>query len=292
MNFNTDYWQKVAPAQSFQELEADTDFRYFGLTLRNVGHGRITRIIIDGTAEVTDVMNDPKSFHIDRRVNLPPEHTLSFTVLPITKVANFLVSIGHVEYEGHFSKMTQFYGPRQFRRKAPFTDFSSEERESLFLEDFENPPIGAAWMLDFWGKWGPTEYMYVPPPNGDDHYLIMRGNEALFADHHKKQGGAFNDLLNVFLIGETVKVTAIVRSQQVTTAKIRLWCHDNTEEGKSSFSEEITPKKDWQELSVLYTCRRAPNLRIHLLYTPGTGEIQVDKVLVEKLHTESGDLAM
>ncbi len=286
-DFATDFWNTVAPSQPFRELPADTNFRYFGLILRNVGHGRITRIVIAGTAEITEVMNSAKSFYVDRMVNLAPDQTLNITLIPITNIPSFLVKIDRIEYEGHFDKMTRFYGPRQFERKAPFTDFSSEARETLFLDHFEAPPAGAGWVLDFWGQWGPTDYMNVPPPSGDDHYLVIRGNTDLFAEHHKQQGGAFKDLLNIFSTGETVKVTATVKAHPGTTAKIRLWCHDNTEEGKSSYSDEITPSIDRQELSVLYTCRRSPNLRIHLLYAPGAGEIQVDKVLLEKLHTES-----
>lgn len=50
-------------------------------------------------------------------------------------------------------------------------------------------------------------------------------------------------------------------------------------------SEKITPQTDWQELSMLYTSTQTPNLRVHLHYFPGEGEIHVDKVTVEGLYT-------
>jgi hypothetical protein len=147
--------------------------------------------------------------------------------------------------------------------------------------------VGQGWTLDFWGTWRPTDYCFVPLPTQDDHFLVLAGDTAKFSaiPHFKGQGGAFRDLPDTLPYGSTVKVTATVRSLPGTTASLALWCHDLAPIPKNRYSAPIVPSSDWQDISILYTGTQTRNLRVHLLYTPGAGEIHVDKVLVEGLYT-------
>lgn len=92
-------------------------------------------------------------------------------------------------------------------------------------------------------------------------------------------------MLSIFGYGETLKVTATVRSNPDTTARIQLWCHDIAPNNKNRFTEPFTPKSEWEDVSLLYTNTQSPNLRIYLSFYPGAGRILVDKVVVEKLPT-------
>jgi hypothetical protein len=191
-----------------------------------------------------------------------------------------------VEYNGYFVKLSEYEGKRDFIDKHPFS-IPPERRDIIFFDDFENVPAGQGWVLDFWGLWSPTNYNYVPPPSSNDHFMILSGDSRLFEEipHYKNQGGAYKDLIDIFAYGQTAKVTARVRSLPETTAKIQLWCHDLSPTPKSRQTDAITPDQSWQEISMLYTSTQSRNLRIHLLYTPGDGQIQVDRVTVEGLYT-------
>ncbi|MBI3244337.1 MAG: hypothetical protein HYZ49_18820 [Chloroflexi bacterium] len=284
VGFNTEYLKRVAPSQKLKT--SDTDFGYLGIALHNVGHGRITRILITGIAEVPSRGFHPINFKIKRRVNLPPEETIVFTLLPIAQLPEYKVQIASLEYSGHFVTMKDFDGPRVFQESYPFS-IPQERKEILFFDDFENVPAGLGWVLDFWGQWKPTDYSYVPLPTGNDHYLVLSGDESQFSatNHYMSRGGAYKDLVNSLVYGQTIQVTVRVRSVPGTSASIQLWCHDLAANPKNRYSEKVIPQGEWQDISMLYTSTQTPHLRIHLLYFPGSGAIHVDKITVEKLHT-------
>jgi hypothetical protein len=99
------------------------------------------------------------------------------------------------------------------------------------------------------------------------------------------QMGAYKDLDGILEYGVTVRVSAQVRSVPGTTASIQLWCHDNAPNAKNRYSAPITPSAAGETIQMLYTATHTSRLRVHLLYTPGQGAIQVDSVLVEGLAT-------
>lgn len=282
--FNQDYLAKVAPSQVI--APSDAEFRFLAVALRNVGRGYLTRITIAGSAQVPQTGTPAVPFKIDRRFNMHPDETKAITILPIAGLPEYSVRLTSVEYYGHFVKLHDYDGPSEFRDKYPF-QVPSERRVPILLDDFADIPAGQGWVLDFWGTWQPTRYAYVPLPSGDDHFLCLTGNQALFSavPHFHGQGGAYKDLLGMLSYGQTVQVTARVRSVPGTTALVRLWCHDISPNPKNRYSAELTPPCQWQELSMLYTSTQSPNLRVHLLYTPGDGAIQVDRVTAEILHS-------
>ena len=127
----------------------------------------------------------------------------------------------------------------------------------------------------------------VPYPKGNDHYMMLSGDQKLFSEfpHFNNQGGAHKDLMEIFDYGQTAKITARVRSLPQTTAKIQLWCSDLAPTPKNRYTEAMTPDQSWHDISMLFTSTQTSHLRIHLLYTPGEGQIQVDSVKVEGLYT-------
>ncbi len=283
-SFNLDYLNAVAP--SHEHKASETDFRYLAIVLRNVGQGFITRATIVGTAEVPNRGFQPVKFKIDRRVNLSPGNTLPFTILPISELPEYKVKLLSVEYYGHFVKLKDYDGLKEFKDIYPYS-IPPERRVVIFFDDFENVPAGLGWILDFWGQWQPTNYIYVPMPNKNEHYLTMSGDEELFnqVPHYNSQGGAYRDLRDIMDYGQTIRVTAKIRSRPGTTAKFQLWCSDLYPNPKNRYSIALTPTEDWQETSLLFTSTQSPHLRIHLLYSPGKGEIQIDQVRVESLYT-------
>jgi hypothetical protein len=284
-SFNLDYLKAVAP--SHEHKASETDFRYLAIVLRNVGNGLITRATIAGTAEVPNRGFQPVKFKIDRKVNLSPGDTIPFTILPIAELPEYKVRLLSVEYYGHFVKLKDYDGLKEFKDVYPYS-IPSERRIVRFFDDFENSPAGLGWNLDFWGQWQPTKYIYVPMPSKNEHYLTMSGDEELFNQipHYNNQGGAYIDLRDIMDYGQTVRVTAYkVRSKPGTTAKLQLWCNDLYPNPKNRYSIALTPTEEWQEVSLFFTSTQSPHLRIHLLYSPGTGEIQVDRVSVETLYT-------
>jgi len=283
-SYNSDYLKVVAPKNS--NAASDIEFRYLALGIRNVGHGYVTRIILKGSVEVPGRGFPITQFTVDRRFNLPPDSAKPFTLLPISGLPEYKVILSSVKYYGYFVELSDFDGKREIREAYPFS-IPPERSENLFFDDFENFPVGLGWVLDFWGQWQPTPYSFIIQPSGDNHYLILSGNDKLFTEfyHYKNQGGAYIDLRDKFTYGTTARITARVRSLPNTTAKIQFWCNDLAPNPKDRFTNAITPDQLWQEISMLYTSTQSPNLRIHLLYTPGEGEIHIDRVTVEVLYT-------
>ncbi|MCK4789699.1 MAG: hypothetical protein KAV87_38520 [Desulfobacteraceae bacterium] len=280
--FNVEYLQAVAPDNVLST--SDPDFRFLALALRNVGHGPIARISIEGKARVPNWKVAPTPFKIDRRLDIRPGDTLPFTILPIEGLPEYEVEIMKLEYWGHFVRLVEYDGPQLMKDSHPYT-VPMERRDNIFFDDFTSLPIGIGWQLDFWGSWQPSENIHIPRPLGNSHYLLMQGDIEQFKEHYLSQGGAYKDLVNMLSYGQTVEVTARVRANPGTQATMQLWCHDLDPNPKSRFSDRITPAEEWQELSILYTATQTSNLRIHLLYHPGAGEILVDSVRVDILHT-------
>ncbi|MCE7915935.1 MAG: hypothetical protein DYH15_15050 [Nitrosomonas sp. PRO4] len=283
-SYNIDYLKEFAP--SHQHETSDTEFRFLAMVLRNVGYGYITRAIIKGHVSIPNRGYKETPFLVDRRINLSPGQTLAFTLLPISGLPEYKVSLDSVTYRSYFVEMQEYDGKYDFSEKHPYS-IPPERTVVIFYDEFESMPAGQGWNLDFWGQWQATNYIFVPPPSQNEHFLILRGDQKVFSEfpHYQNQGGAFKDLQNIFTYGQTVKITARVRALPGTKARIQLWCNDLHPNPKNRFSQPITPREQWEEISILYTSTNSPNLRIHLLYTPGDGEIYVDQVKVEGLFT-------
>jgi hypothetical protein len=282
--FNVDYLASVAPSQGHQP--SGIEFRYLALVLRNVGHGPVTRVTLEGKAEVPNRGLPPVEFMVDRRVYLHPGDTLPFTLLPISGLPEYKVVLNSLRYYGHFVDLKAYEGIPEFRGQHPF-EIPTAQRVTLLDDDFVNIPAGQGWLLDFWGQWTPTPYIFVPQPTQNEHYLLLSGDESLFAQipHFNNQGGAFKDLMDVLPYGQTVEIIARVRSVPGTTASLQLWCHDHAPNLKNRYTEPLVPGSEWQEISMLFTATQSSNLRVHLLFTPGAGRIHVDRVKVEVLHS-------
>lgn len=282
--FSSEYLSKVAP--SHPAIPSDIDFRYLAFVLRNVGNGFISRVTISGFAKVPGYEFTETQFHIDRNFNLKPGDERPFTLLPISGLPAFHVKLTSVKYQGYFVELSDYAGHGEVIEKFPYS-IPEERREVFLYDDFFDVPAGQGWVLDFWGQWRPTDYNYVIPPSASDHYMLFSGDDALFRKifHFKGQGGAYKDLFGMLVYGQTVKITARVKAKSGTTAKVQLWCHDIEPNPKNRKTELVTPDEDWQDISMRYTATNSQNLRVHLLYTPGAGQIYVDRVMVHALHT-------
>lgn len=98
--------------------------------------------------------------------------------------------------------------------------------------------------------------------------------------------GSHIDLWNLLEIGNTYEIVCHAKSTSGTTGLFQLWCHDNTGEnvhGSNSASPYKTPSKSGDIVKLFFRAEYNTNVRIHLQYTPGQGQIIVTDVRVYKM---------
>lgn len=128
------------------------------------------------------------------------------------------------------------------------------------------------WILNHWGS----------------SCASVKDNQMIFTGLTAPNGtdGSHIDLLNLLEIGNTYEVVCNAQSSEGTTGLFQLWCHDNTGEkihGSHCATPYQTPKRGGDIVKLLFRAEYNTNLRIHLQYTPGPGQITVTDVRVYKM---------
>jgi len=101
----------------------------------------------------------------------------------------------------------------------------------------------------------------------------------------KGSDGSHIDLINILEIGNTYEIVCNAKSIQNTTGLFQLWCHDNTGEkihGSNTATPYKTPSLKGDVVKLLFRADYNTNIRIHLQYTPGNGQIIISDVRIYK----------
>lgn len=116
----------------------------------------------------------------------------------------------------------------------------------------------------------------------------IQGDQMLFKGTTAPKGtdGSHINLLNLLEIGNTYEIVCNAKSSSGTTGLFQLWCHDNTGEkiyGSNAATPYNTPSTKGDVIKLLFRADYNSNIRIHLQYTPGQGQIIISDVRVYKL---------
>ena len=131
--------------------------------------------------------------------------------------------------------------------------------------------MNSLWNLNHWGS----------------NCASIVDNKMIFAGTSAPNGtdGSNIDFLNSLEIGSTYEVTCHVKSTKNSTGKFQLWCHDNS--GEINLVSVLTPYKTpctkGEIISLVFKPQSNKNIRIHLQYSPGSGQIEVSYVEIFKL---------
>jgi hypothetical protein len=131
--------------------------------------------------------------------------------------------------------------------------------------------MNSLWQLNHWGS----------------NCSSLVDNKMIFTGTSAPNGtdGSHQDFLDHLEIGSTYEVICFVKSTKNTTGKFQLWCHDNS--GAINVVSVSTPYKTpstkGEIISLIFEPQSTKNIRIHLQYTPGAGQIEVSYVKILKL---------
>ena len=134
--------------------------------------------------------------------------------------------------------------------------------------------INNAWRLNHWG--GNVAQIIKDK-------MIFTGTTA-----PKGQDGSHIDLGGQLEIGKAYEISCFAKSFKNTNGKFQLWCHDqinNEPTGEHEASPYKTPSTKGETISLKFKASYNQNIRIHLQYSPGVGQIDVSKVQIYELTT-------
>lgn len=142
-------------------------------------------------------------------------------------------------------------------------------------EDLENSvqiPINNLWILNHWGS---------DVASINDGRMIFKGTKTRL-----EMDGSHVNLANILKIGKIYVVSCFVRALPGTTAEFQLWCHDNI--GVEPYGSEnaipyATPAIEGSRCNLRFVATQNTNLRIHLQYRPGNGQIEVSDIRIKEI---------
>jgi hypothetical protein len=161
--------------------------------------------------------------------------------------------------------------------------FSSQEKLSLDNEAtlFKSEeiiyspvdiPINNLWVLNHWGS---------DVASIEKGKIIFKGKKTRL-----ETDGCHINLKDILKVGSIYKVSCFVKAQPNTTGKFQLWCHDNLGKEPNGTDAAIpyaTPSVGGERCSLRFEAKYNTNLRIHLQYYPGQGQIEVSDVKINEL---------
>lgn len=141
--------------------------------------------------------------------------------------------------------------------------------KEIFEDDFSSGLLTSKnWILGFWDSEACIE----------NNYLKLYGG---------KKGGAYKDIIGIIEQGQKYRVLCKARKiPYQATCGFNIWLHDISgirEPARGGESGPIILKSDWDAIEVDFTGTDSHNLRIHLGYLPGAGEINIKEVRVVKI---------
>jgi len=151
----------------------------------------------------------------------------------------------------------------------------SEDIEKI-KEESKIIPLNDLWRLNHWGS-------SCARIVGDK--MIFTGTSA-----PTKQGtdGSHIDLNYILEIGKTYEISCFAKSDINTNGMFQLWCHDKIgakPDGVDISTPYKTPLPEGEKIKLNFKAEYNKNIRIHLQYTPGQGQIEVSDVRISELKT-------
>ena len=143
----------------------------------------------------------------------------------------------------------------------------SEKGDRIQQKTLNKIPISNNWNINHWKN------NYARIENGE---MIFEGNAA-----KEKQDGSHIDLKGILEIGKTYEISCFAKSAPNTDAMFQLWLHDNA--GSSSYGIDVktefkTPLNEGEIIKLQFIPKFNRDIRIHLQYSPGIGQIKVSQV--------------
>lgn len=137
-------------------------------------------------------------------------------------------------------------------------------------EKTEIIPFNNLWRLNHW--------------EGNCANLV--GGKMVFSGVYAPKGtdGSYIDLHNIFEIGKTYEISCFVKSELNTNGMFQLWCHDKTSSGVNVSTNFKIPSIDGEKISLYFKADFNKNIRIHLEYKPGEGQIEISNVKVSEVN--------
>lgn len=135
-----------------------------------------------------------------------------------------------------------------------------------------NVPINNLWNLNHWGS---------DVASIEKGKIIFRGTKTRLETE-----GCHIDLNDILTIGKIYKISCFARSAPNTTGKFQLWCHDNIgidPHGSGNTIPYATSSTEGERCSLQFEPKFNGNLRIHLQYMPGEGQIEVSDIKITEL---------
>jgi len=131
--------------------------------------------------------------------------------------------------------------------------------------------INGSWVLNHW----------------QSNCASISNSKMIFTGTTAPQGtdGSHIDLIDFLEIGSIYEIVCFAKSDQNTTAKFQLWCHDKTGQinGVSEATPYKTPSTKGEDFELNFKADFNQNIRIHLQYEPGQGRIEISDVRIYKL---------
>jgi hypothetical protein len=137
-------------------------------------------------------------------------------------------------------------------------------------------PIDNSWRLNHWGS----------------DVASIKNGKMIFAGLKTRLGsdGSHIDLKDILKVGSFYKVTCFQKALNPNTnGKFQLWCHDDIgiePKGSSAAILYATPSVEGERCSLRFEAKYNTNIRVHLQYEPGEGQIEVSDVRIAELFNE------
>lgn len=146
-----------------------------------------------------------------------------------------------------------------------------DENEMIVLNEIEIS-INNLWILNHWGS---------------DVASIQKGKMIFKGLKTRLEtDGSHIDFKDILKIGSFYKVSCFVKSLPNTDGKFQLWCHDKIGIEPQGYSIAIpyaTPSIEGDYCSLKFEAKFNTNIRIHLQYMPGNGQIEVSNIKIQEL---------
>lgn len=135
-------------------------------------------------------------------------------------------------------------------------------------------PINNLWRLNHWGS----------------NCANIVGDKIVFIGTSAPKGtdGSHIDLNNLLDLGKYYEISCFAKSVDNTDGMFQLWCHDNTGAQPSGANEQTpykTPSTEGERIRLNFKTNFNKNIRIHLQYKPGKGQIEVSDVRINEIQS-------
>lgn len=136
-------------------------------------------------------------------------------------------------------------------------------------EKSQQIPINYLWDINHWGS------NYASIQNGK---MIFTGSNTA-----KKEDGSNININDLLEIGKAYEISCFIKSTLGTTAMFQLWCTDQVGSGISTTTQCKIPSQKGEKVGLFFQPKTNKNIRIHLQYTAGQGQIEVSDVRITEL---------